>query len=68
MDERIKRINELYHLSLERELNALEKEEQALLRREYIDSIKRNLSSQLENITIIEPDGTKRPVRSKKQH
>ncbi len=68
MDERIKRINELFHLSLERELNALEKEEQALLRREYIDSIKRNLSSQLENITIIEPDGTKRHVRSKKQH
>ena len=58
MEERIARINELYHLSQKRELTAVEKEEQGRLRREYIDSIKRNLRSQLDNIDIIEKDGS----------
>ena len=66
MDEKIKRINELYHLSQERELNDEEKKEQAGLRWDYINSIKRNLSSQLESITIKEPDGTLRKVTKNK--
>lgn len=65
-DEMIKRINELYHLSQERELTDEEKAEQAHLRWEYINSIKKNLSAQLESITIVEPDGTKRKVTKKK--
>ena len=65
MDERIKRINELYHLSQKRELTDEEKAEQSHLRWEYINSIKKNLSSQLESITIVDPDGTKRRVRKK---
>ena len=66
MDEKIKRINELYHLSQERELTDEEKKEQGTLRWDYINSIKRNLSSQLESITIKEPDGTLRKVTKNK--
>ncbi len=66
MDEKIKRINELYHLSQERDLTEEEKKEQATLRWDYINSIKRNLSSQLESITIKEPDGTLRKVTKNK--
>ena len=66
MDEKIKRINELYHLSQERDLTDEEKKEQATLRWDYINSIKRNLSSQLESITIKEPDGTLRKVTKNK--
>ena len=53
-----KRINALYHKSQEDGLTDAEKEEQALLRREYIDSVKQNLKSQLNNIDILNDDGT----------
>lgn len=66
MDEKIKRINELAHLSKERELTPEEKEEQAALRRAYIDSIKASLTVQLENIEIKELDGTITKVTRKK--
>lgn len=36
MDEKIKRINELYHKSVDTGLTDEEKEEQAALRKEYI--------------------------------
>ena len=57
-DERIARINELYHKSKGEGLTPEEKEEQAVLRREYIDSVKRNLRSQLNNINIQNEDGS----------
>lgn len=58
MEERIARINELYHKSKKSGLTEAEKAEQALLRREYLDSVRRNLKSQLDNIVIDRPDGT----------
>lgn len=60
IDEKmIKRINELAHKSKTPEgLTDAEKEEQAKLRREYIDSFKANLRAQLENIDIKEADGS----------
>lgn len=58
MDEKIARINELYHLSKKRELTDEEKAEQATLRKEYIESVRGNLRTQLENIEIVEKDGT----------
>lgn len=58
LNEKIKRINALYHKSQEDGLTDAEKEEQALLRREYIDSVKQNLKSQLNNIDILNDDGT----------
>lgn len=59
MDEiKIARINELYHKSKAEGLTEVEKKEQRLLRQEYIDSVKRNLTSQLNHISIQEPDGS----------
>ena len=58
MDERIKRINELYHKSQAEGLTEEEKAEQAKLRAEYVASVRNNLRAQLDNITIERPDGT----------
>ena len=58
MDENIKRINELYHKSQAEGLSAEEKDEQARLRKEYINSVKVNLRSQLNNINIQNADGS----------
>ncbi|WP_331673005.1 DUF896 domain-containing protein [Eisenbergiella porci] len=58
MDEKIKRINELYHKSQAEGLSVEEKDEQARLRKEYINSVKANLRSQLNNINIQNEDGS----------
>ena len=58
MDERIARINALYHKSQGVGLTAEEKDEQQRLRREYVESIKRNMKAQLDNIDIVEKDGS----------
>ena len=58
MDEKIKRINELYHKSQEEGLTEEEKAEQKQLREEYIASVRGNLKSQLDNINIQEADGS----------
>ena len=55
---KIARINELHHKAKSEGLTEKEKEEQALLRREYIATIKLNLRNQLDNIDVKEPDGT----------
>lgn len=57
-DKKIARINELYHKSKAEGLSDAEFKEQQVLRREYIDSFKRNLRGQLNNISIKEPDGS----------
>lgn len=57
-EEMIARINELYHKSKGEGLTEEEKEEQAKLRREYVDSFKRNLRAQLDNIDIKNEDGS----------
>lgn len=61
--EKIDRINELARKQRESGLTEEEKQEQYALRREYIDSFKASLVSQLENTYIVEPDGTKRKVK-----
>ena len=59
MDEqKIKRINELYHKSRAEGLTDEEKKEQQLLRQEYIASVRENLRGQLNNISIQEKDGS----------
>lgn len=65
MDERIARINALYHKSQEEGLTEAEKEEQARLRKEYVASVRANLRGQLDNITIVNPDGTKENLGEK---
>ncbi len=54
--EKIDRINELAHKSKESGLSPEELEEQAVLRREYIDDFKATLRAQLEVIDIVEDD------------
>ena len=57
-EEKIQRINELYHKSKSIGLTEAEKKEQKILRQEYIDSFRENLRGQLNNISIKEKDGT----------
>ena len=64
----ISRINELYHKSQAEGLTEKEKSEQAALRAEYVANIKANLRGQLENISIVEPDGTINKVGKKTSH
>ena len=66
-EEKIQRINLLAKKSREEGLSDEEKAEQAVLRREYIDSFKRSLVSQLENTYIVEADGTKKKIERKKK-
>ncbi len=63
--EKINRINELARKKKSVGLTEEEQQEQNTLRREYIDSFKASLVSQLENTYIVEPDGTKRKVKCK---
>ncbi|MCI9515420.1 MAG: DUF896 domain-containing protein [Lachnospiraceae bacterium] len=59
MDEKkLKRINELARKSKAEGLTRAEQEEQAELRREYIEAVRMNLKAQLDNIDIKEKDGS----------
>ena len=64
--EAIKRINELARKAKAQGLTPEEAQEQKRLRQEYLDSVRKNLVSQLENMSILEPDGTKKKVQKKK--
>ncbi len=64
--KKIDRINFLARKSKTPEgLTEAEKAEQAVLRREYIDSVKASLVGHLENTTIVRPDGSKEKVTRK---
>ena len=67
MDEKkIARINELYHKSKAEGLNEQELAEQKELRQEYIQAIRGNIRSQLEQIKVVNEDGV--VVDLKNQH
>ena len=57
-ESRIARINELYHKSQAEGLTKAEKEEQAKLRAAYLAAIRANIRGQLNNIDMVNPDGT----------
>lgn len=63
--DKIDRINALARKQKAEGLTEEEKAEQAALRREYIDSFKRDLERQLNNMSIVEPDGTVKKVEKK---
>ena len=65
MNEVIARINELAAKNKAVGLTEEELAERDKLRRIYIDSVKSNLVGQLENTTIVYPDGTKKKVTHK---
>ncbi|MBP3618259.1 MAG: DUF896 domain-containing protein [Lachnospiraceae bacterium] len=58
MDEKIARINELYHKAKAEGLTEAEKEEQKVLRADYVRSFRENLRATLDNVSILEADGT----------
>ena len=58
IQEKIDRINELYRKSKAEGLTEAEKNEQAILRKEFIASIKKNVQSQLNNIDMVNEYGT----------
>lgn len=65
-EEDIKRINELYHKSQsEVGLTPDEKDEQAKLRHDYIMAVRRNLRGTLNNIDLVDEDGTVTPLEKK---
>ena len=58
LEEKIKRINELYHKSQAEGLTEEEKAEQAKLRAEYVANVRANLKGQIDNMSIKEADGS----------
>lgn len=54
----IDRINALYHKAKSVGLTEAEKEEQAALRKAYIEAIRKNMRANLNNISIQEKDGS----------
>ena len=58
IDDKIKRINELYHKSQKEGLTEEEKTEQKELRAEYIANVRGNLRAQLNGINIQNEDGS----------
>ena len=58
IEEKIKRINELYHKSQADVLTEEEKAEQAALRADYVANVRANLRGQLDHISIKEQVGS----------
>ncbi len=56
--EEINRINELYRKSKAEGLTEEERKEQELLRKRFIADVKGNLTAQLNNIDMVNADGT----------
>lgn len=65
MDELIKRINELAHKAKAEGLTEEETKERTVLREQYIAAVRKNLTAQLDNTYILEPDGTKHKLGHK---
>ena len=65
MDQVIARINALAKKAKTEGLTAEETAERDKLRRIYIDSVKANLTGQLNNTYILRPDGTKTKLEKK---
>lgn len=64
--EKIDRINELARKKKTVGLTQQEAEEQALLRREYLDGFRANMEDILKNTVVQRPDGTKVPLQKKR--
>lgn len=59
----LNRINELAKKQREVGLSEEEKQEQAILRKEYIDAFKSSLKSQLDSIVVVDENGNKKPLK-----
>ena len=65
---KIDRINELARKQKKEGLTPEEKKEQGLLRMEFIHAIRANVRAQLDNIDILEKDGTITNLGEKYSH
>ena len=65
LEEKIKRINELYHKDKAEGLTDEEKQEQDKLRKEYLANVRANLRGNLNSITIERPDGSRENLGEK---
>lgn len=65
--EKINRINELAGKSKTEGLSDAEKEEQQILRKEYIEAYRQSLRSQLENTVVVRPDGSRERLSDMKK-
>ncbi|OUN20430.1 DUF896 domain-containing protein [Pseudoflavonifractor sp. An85] len=66
-EEKIARINELARrVKAGETLSAEELEERAVLRKEYIDSVKASLVGQLDNTYLVDEKGNKEKLQKKK--
>ncbi len=65
--EKIARINALARKAKAEGLTPEEIAERDALRKEYIADVKRSLVGQLENTTIVRPDGSRQKVTKKKK-
>ena len=66
--EQIDRINFLARKKKKEGLTKSEAAEQQKLREEYVAAFKASLVGQLENIRIVEPDGTKHKLGKKNEN
>lgn len=67
--EKIDRINALARKSRTAEgLTDAEKQEQAILRREYVDAMRSSLVTQLEHTFLVDEQGNKHPLKKKADH
>lgn len=57
-EEKIARINELARKSKAEGLTEEEKQEQVILRQEFIANVRNNLKAQLDNIDLVDSDGS----------
>ena len=65
--KKIDRINELARrVKAGETLTAEELAERDALRREYIDSVKASLTGHLENMYLVDPDGTEHKLEARK--
>ncbi len=63
IDEKIKRINELYNKSKTQELTKKEKEEQKTLREEYVKGFRKSMIDQLNNVSVEQEDGSVKKLK-----
>ena len=62
---KIDRINELARKAKAGALSEAEQRERAQLRREYLDAVLGNLQQQIDNLVIIDEDGSRHPFRKR---
>lgn len=56
--EQIDRINELYRKSKAEGLSEEEKQEQDMLRKQFVADVRNNVAAQLDNIDMVNADGS----------